>query len=80
VREAEALEAKRTALDPENEARRRKAVVGLGGKMPWAEGVQEAMDKVAQRSDDGWVVCLVSDCAHAQSQYEICVNDVLLMI
>lgn len=59
VREAEAIEAKRTALDPENEARRRKAVEGLGGKMAWGEGVQDAMDKVAQRSDDGWIVLLV---------------------
>ena len=59
VREAEAAEAKRAALDPENEARRRKAVVGLGGKMGWGEGVEEALKKCAQRSDEGWVVCLV---------------------
>jgi hypothetical protein len=60
VREAEALEAKRAAMDPEAEARRRKAVVGLGGKFAWQEGVSEALDKVGERSDDGWIVCLVS--------------------
>lgn len=60
VREAEALEAKRAALDPENEARRRKAVVGLGGKMQWQDGVEEAVKKVSERSDDGWIVTLVS--------------------
>lgn len=27
--------------------------------MSWGDGVEEAMKKVAQRSDDGWVVCLV---------------------
>lgn len=59
VREAEALEAKRAALDPDTEARRRKAVVGLSGKMQWQDGVDEAMRKVAERSDDGWIVTLV---------------------
>ncbi|WWD16035.1 hypothetical protein CI109_100460 [Kwoniella shandongensis] len=58
VREAEAAEAKRAALDPETEARRKKAIVGLGGKLGWGEGVQEALNKVAERSDDGWVVVL----------------------
>ncbi|WWC89937.1 uncharacterized protein L201_004866 [Kwoniella dendrophila CBS 6074] len=58
VREAEAAEAKRAALDPETEARRRKVVVGLGGKMGWGEGVEEALKKVAKRSDEGWVVVL----------------------
>ncbi|OXB38958.1 hypothetical protein LQV05_004060 [Cryptococcus neoformans] len=58
VREAEAAEAKRAALDPESQARRNKAVVGLGGKMNWGDGVAEALQKVAQRSDDGWVVVL----------------------
>lgn len=28
--------------------------------MNWGEGVVEALQKVAQRSDDGWVVVLVS--------------------
>nr|XP_019002060.1 uncharacterized protein I203_05196 [Kwoniella mangroviensis CBS 8507]OCF65521.1 hypothetical protein I203_05196 [Kwoniella mangroviensis CBS 8507] len=58
VREAEAAEAKRAALDPETEARRRKVVVGLGGKLTWGDGVQEALEKVGKRSDDGWVVVL----------------------
>ncbi|RSH94016.1 Twinfilin-1 [Saitozyma podzolica] len=58
VREAEAAEAKRAALDPETEARRRAVVTGLGGKMAWGDGVADAMTKVAERSDDGWVVCL----------------------
>ncbi|KAK8869701.1 hypothetical protein IAR55_000269 [Kwoniella newhampshirensis] len=58
VREAEALEAKRAALDPETEARRKKAIVGLGGKLGWGDGVQDALNKVAERSDDGWVVVL----------------------
>lgn len=59
IKEAEAIEAKRTALDPEAEARRRKAVVGLGGKMQWKEGVEDAVKKVSERSDDGWIVTLV---------------------
>lgn len=59
VREAEAMEAKRAALDPEAEARRRKAVVGLGGKFKWGEGVSDALEKAGERSDDGWIVCLV---------------------
>lgn len=59
VRAAEEAEAKRAALDPENEARRRKAVIGLGGKMAWGDGIMEAMEKVAKRSDEGWVVVLV---------------------
>ncbi|WWC61015.1 uncharacterized protein I303_103593 [Kwoniella dejecticola CBS 10117] len=58
VREAEAAEAKRAALDPETEARRRKVVVGLGGKMDWGAGVEDALKKVAKRSDEGWVVVL----------------------
>ncbi|WVQ78383.1 hypothetical protein IAT38_000469 [Cryptococcus sp. DSM 104549] len=58
VREAEAAEAKRSALDPEEQVRRTKAVVGLGGKMAWGPGVQEALEKVGKRSDDGWVVTL----------------------
>lgn len=60
MREAEAAEAKRAALDPEGQTRRHKTVVGLGGKMIWADGVAEALQKAAQRSDDGWVVVLVS--------------------
>lgn len=59
VRDAEAAEAKRAALDPENEKRRRAAVTGLGGKMAWGDGVQDALTKAAQRSDDGWIVVLV---------------------
>lgn len=59
VRAAEAAEAKRAALDPEAEARRKKAVVGLGGKLNWGEGVEEALRKCGERSDDGWIVCLV---------------------
>lgn len=53
------MEAKRAALDPETEARRRKAVVGLGGKMAWEDGVEDALKKASQRSDDGWLVTLV---------------------
>jgi hypothetical protein len=60
VREAEAIEAKRTALDPENEARRKKAVVGLAGKMQLQDGVREALEKVGKRSDEGWITVLVS--------------------
>ncbi|ORY27213.1 hypothetical protein BCR39DRAFT_483792 [Naematelia encephala] len=58
VREAEAAEAKRVALDPEAESRRKRAVVGLAGKFSWGDGVQDALDKVALCSDDGWIVCL----------------------
>ncbi|ORX39984.1 hypothetical protein BD324DRAFT_247631 [Kockovaella imperatae] len=58
VREAEAEEARRTALDPEAEARRRKAIAGLGGKFKWNDGVADALDKVGERSDDGWIVTL----------------------
>lgn len=61
IKEAEAVEAKRAALDPETEARRRKAVVALGGKMGWDNGVEEALKKAAERSDDGWLVTLVSN-------------------
>ncbi|EIW69377.1 hypothetical protein TREMEDRAFT_38993 [Tremella mesenterica DSM 1558] len=57
VREAEAAEANR-APDPEIEARRRQAVVALGGKIQWGEGVEEALKKCAERSDEGWVVVL----------------------
>lgn len=60
VREAEAAEAKRAALDPDNERRRINAVIGLGGKMKWDEGVLEGMRKVSERSDEGWIVVLVS--------------------
>ena len=60
VREAEAAEAKRAALDPEAEARRKKAIVGLGGKFKWEEGVAGSLQKCSERSDDGWIVCLVS--------------------
>ena len=60
IREAEAEEARRTALDPDAEQRRRKAVVGLGGKFKWDSAVGEALDKVGERSDDGWIVTLVS--------------------
>ena len=60
VREAEAAEAKRTALDPEAENRRKQAIVGLAGAMKMQGGVKEALEKVAQRSDDGWAVILVS--------------------
>jgi hypothetical protein len=62
VREAEAEEAKRTALDPEAEARRKRAIAGLGGKFSWGDGVADALDKCAKRSDDGWIVVLVSPC------------------
>ncbi|OCF41449.1 hypothetical protein I317_04750 [Kwoniella heveanensis CBS 569] len=55
VREAEAAEAKRAALDPQVAVNRKKAVVGLGGKMSLGDGVVDALKKVAQRSDDGWV-------------------------
>ncbi|TYJ56629.1 hypothetical protein B9479_002721 [Cryptococcus floricola] len=58
IREAEAVEAKREALDPEAAARRKKAIVGLGGLMSWGEGVGEALHKVSQRSDQGWIVTL----------------------
>ncbi|WVF72078.1 hypothetical protein IAT40_006890 [Kwoniella sp. CBS 6097] len=58
VREAEAAEAKRAALDPQVAANRQKAVVGLGGKMNLGDGVVDALKKVAQRSDDGWVAIL----------------------
>nr|ODN87965.1 hypothetical protein L203_03169 [Cryptococcus depauperatus CBS 7841] len=58
VREAEAIEAKRAALDPETQARRQRAVVGLGGKIKMAENVIEALKTVAQRSGDGWIVVL----------------------
>lgn len=61
VREAEAIEAKRAALDPDTEKRRIAAVVGLGGKMKWDQEVVGAMKKVSERSDDGWIVILVSD-------------------
>ena len=60
IKEAEAIEAKRAALDPETEARRRKAVVALGGKMGWDDGVEAALKKASERSDDGWIVTLVS--------------------
>lgn len=60
IREAEAAEAKRAAMDPENERRRINAVVGLGGKMRWDGDVEGAMRKVAERSDEGWIVVLVS--------------------
>ena len=59
VREAEAAEAKRAALDPEAESRRKKAVEGLGGKFSWGDGVLEALSKCAERSEEGWIVCLV---------------------
>ncbi|WVQ98815.1 hypothetical protein IAU59_005946 [Kwoniella sp. CBS 9459] len=58
VREAEAAEAKRAALDPQVAVNRKKAVVGLGGKMNLGDGVVDALKKVAQRSDDGWVTIL----------------------
>ena len=60
MREAEAEEAKRAALDPQNEARRKQAVTGLGAAMKMQDGVEEALVKVGERSDDGWVVILVS--------------------
>lgn len=47
-------------LDPRTEERRKAAVVGLSGQMKLQEGVKEALQKVAQRSDDGWAVVLVS--------------------
>jgi twinfilin-like protein len=68
IKEAEAIEAKRAALDPETEARRRKAVVALGGKMQWESGVEDALRKVAERSDDGWIVILVG---HPHLLFEI---------
>lgn len=58
VREAEAEEAKRTALDPEAEARRKRAIAGLGGKFSWGDGVADALDKCSKRSDEGWIVVL----------------------
>ncbi|KAK4687479.1 twinfilin, partial [Tremellales sp. Uapishka_1] len=58
VRAAEAEEAKRSVNDAEVARNRQKAVVGLGGKMVWGKGVEEALKKVAGRSDDGWIVCL----------------------
>lgn len=60
VREAEAIEAKRASLDPDTERRRIAAVIGLGGKMKWDEEVLGAMSKVGERSDEGWIVVLVS--------------------
>lgn len=60
MREAEAAEAKRAALDPYAEARRKKAVEGLSGKFNWGDGVADALRKCGERSDDGWIVCLVS--------------------
>jgi hypothetical protein len=33
--------------------------VALGGKMGWDNGVEEALKKAAERSDDGWIVTLV---------------------
>ncbi|KAL1405528.1 Twinfilin-1 [Vanrija albida] len=58
IKAAEAEEAKSLALDTETQAARRKAVVGLGGRMKWNAEVQEALTKAAARSDDGWVVSL----------------------
>lgn len=60
IKAAEAEEAKRVALDVETAAARRKAVVGLGGKTQWQDGVADALTKAAARSDDGWIVTLVS--------------------
>lgn len=59
MKAAEAEEAKRAALDSETAARRAKAVTGLQGKIKWSEGVEAALKKVAERSDDGWIVTLV---------------------
>lgn len=47
-------------MDGETAAARRKAVIGLGGKTQWQEGVTDALEKAAARSDDGWIVTLVS--------------------
>jgi hypothetical protein len=58
IKAAEAEEAKRLALDAETAAARRRAVIGLGGKTQWQDGVADALLKVAQRSDEGWIVTL----------------------
>lgn len=60
IKAAEAEEAKSLALDKETQTARVKAVVGLGGRMKWNSDVQEALTKAAARSDDGWIVSLVS--------------------
>lgn len=60
IKAAEAEEARRTAVDGEVHQARLKAVIGLGGKTKWQEGVTEALTKAAERSDDGWIVTLVS--------------------
>jgi hypothetical protein len=59
IKAAEAEEAKRVALDGAAAAARRQAVIGLGGKTQWQSGVAEALTKVSERSDDGWLVTLV---------------------
>lgn len=58
VKAAEAEEAKRVAMDAETHAARRQAVIGLGGKTQWADGVAEALQKASECSDDGWVVAV----------------------
>lgn len=58
VKAAEAEEAKRAAQDAETNRARRAAVIGLGGKTQWSDGVADALAKVAERSDDGWVVAV----------------------
>lgn len=60
IKTAEAEEARRTAVDGEVHQARVKAVIGLSGKTKWQAGVTEALTKAAERSDDGWIVTLVS--------------------
>lgn len=58
VKAAEAEEAKRAAMDAETNKARRQAVIGLGGKTQWSDGVADALAKAAERSDDGWIVAV----------------------
>ena len=44
-------------------------MVGLAGKMDWQQGVEEAVKKVSERSDDGWIVTLVRLSDHTSLSY-----------